>query len=243
MGRNGNDLKLEGLRFGSLVVLRKHTERDEWNRILWVCICDCNPIKEILIVGHYLTGDKKDNCGCQTVYKQRDCKRKYNIYDLTGEYGIGYTSNTNKEFWFDLEDYNKIKDYCWIEHDKYICARNINGNKGIVRIHRLIMEVTDIDIKVDHINHKEYDNRKSELRVCSNQENCMNHKLHSNNTSGKSGITYRKDTNKWRSRLWFKGKCYNLGSFASYDEAVKVRNDKEIELFKEFRCENESEVD
>ena len=68
----------------------------------------------------------------------------------------------------------------------------------------------------------------------------MNHKIHKNNTSGKSGISYRKDTNKWRVRLWFNGKCYNLGSFTDYDEAVRVRNEKEIELFKEFRCEDEN---
>ena len=38
--------------------------------------------------------------------------KKYNTYDLTGEYGIGYTSK-DEEFYFDLEDYDKIKDYCW----------------------------------------------------------------------------------------------------------------------------------
>lgn len=31
-----------------------------------------------------------------------------NTYDLSGEYGIGYTTK-GEEFWFDLEDYDKIK--------------------------------------------------------------------------------------------------------------------------------------
>ena len=42
---------------------------------------------------------------------------KYNKYDLLGSFGVGWTTNTNKEFWFDLEDYDKIKDYCWAENN------------------------------------------------------------------------------------------------------------------------------
>ena len=38
--------------------------------------------------------------------------RKENIYDLSGEFGIGYCTNTGSPFYFDLEDYNKIKNYC-----------------------------------------------------------------------------------------------------------------------------------
>lgn len=239
MGRNGNDLKLEGMKFGDLTVLRKHFEKDDKGRILWVCICDCNPTKEILVVGHYLSKGTKDNCGCQTRIKQSKNKRKCNTYDLTGEFGVGYT-NKGQKFYFDLEDYDIIKNYCWVKHGKYIDARSEDGST--IKIHRLIMNAKEDDY-VDHKFHKEYDNRKYNLRVCTNQENTMNHKIHSNNTSGKSGITYREDSNKWRARLWFKGKCYSLGSFISYDDAVNARNNKEIELFKKFRCENENEVD
>ena len=35
--------------------------------------------------------------------------KKYNTYDLSGEYGIGY-SNSGKEFYFDLDDYDLIKE-------------------------------------------------------------------------------------------------------------------------------------
>ncbi|WP_368488451.1 hypothetical protein [Clostridium sp. BJN0013] len=39
-------------------------------------------------------------------------KYKYNTYDLTGEYGIGYDAKGNI-FYFDLEDYDRIKDFYW----------------------------------------------------------------------------------------------------------------------------------
>ena len=38
--------------------------------------------------------------------------KQYNNYDLSGEYGIGYLFN-GEEFYFGLEDYDKIKNYCW----------------------------------------------------------------------------------------------------------------------------------
>ena len=43
-------------------------------------------------------------------------KHKTNVYDLTGDFGVGYTLNTNEEFYFDLENYNLIKDYGWYKH-------------------------------------------------------------------------------------------------------------------------------
>ena len=34
-----------------------------------------------------------------------------NLHDENGLYGVGYCSNTNRKFYFDMDDYNKIKDY------------------------------------------------------------------------------------------------------------------------------------
>lgn len=46
--------------------------------------------------------------------KEKDGKlaKQYNRYDLSGEFGKGWT-NKEEEFWFDLEDFDKIKNYCW----------------------------------------------------------------------------------------------------------------------------------
>ena len=65
-----------------------------------------------------------------TLFRSSKCNKKYNKYDLSGEYGIGWTSNTNQEFYFDLEDYDKIKDYCWI-YNKGIQPYNTSGEIGV----------------------------------------------------------------------------------------------------------------
>ncbi len=44
-----------------------------------------------------------------------------NRYDLNGEYGIGYTNVSDLPFYFDLEDFDKIKSYTWyITPSKYL---------------------------------------------------------------------------------------------------------------------------
>ena len=50
------------------------------------------------------------SCGClqkERVRESAKARVKPNIYNLSGEYGIGYASNTGNEFYFDLEDYEK----------------------------------------------------------------------------------------------------------------------------------------
>ena len=72
--------------------------------------------------------------------------KKRNKYIIKDDYVIGFTNNTNKEFYFDLEDYDKIKDYCWyVGNDGYVRCSNSN-----ILMHRLIMNCPD-ELVIDHI--------------------------------------------------------------------------------------------
>ncbi len=59
-------------------------------------------------------------------------------------------------------------------------------------------------------------------------------KLISTNTSGCRGVCFDKNTGKWRARLRFKGKIYNFGSYANFEDAVKARKDGEQLIYGEF---------
>lgn len=143
----------------------------------WWCKCDCGNPELVLIRGINLKNGHTKSCGCfhkETAKQNGINNKKYNKYDLSGEYGIGWTSNTNEEFYFDLEDYDLIKDYCWYENSgKYIVAHD--GDKTI-RLNRLVMDCNEIGMDVDHIKHNLYDNRKALLRICSHQRNSFNSK-------------------------------------------------------------------
>ena len=112
--------------------------------------------------------------------------KKYNTYDLSGEYGIGYTTK-GEEFYFDLDDYNKIKDYCWcLNKSGYLVARDCK-NKCVICIHVLIMNPEKGKV-IDHKNHNKKDNRKKNLRVCFQLNNTYNSALREDNSSGAKGV-------------------------------------------------------
>ena len=99
----GKFKNLIGRRFGKLVVI-KRVENNDQNKVRWLCQCDCGNTH--ITISHNLTHGLCQSCGClqQEINQQRRC----NTYDLSGTYGIGYTSKGD-EFYFDLEDYDKIK--------------------------------------------------------------------------------------------------------------------------------------
>ena len=186
------------------------------------CRCDCgNPT---IVRLKDLRSGKTQSCGC--------LQFKTNKYDLSGEYGIGYTSNTNEPFYFDLEDFDKIKNYCWAEHklsDSGYKALETVVNKKTVRFHYLL------DKKGwDHINRNPFDNRKSNLRKTTPEGNARNHTIRKDNTSGTSGVYYLEKTGKWKAGIGLNGKMKHLGVFDTYEEAVEARVKAEKEHYGEW---------
>ena len=224
---------LTGQRFGRLVVI----ERAE-NFILpsgqpqtaWLCQCDCGNILKTRSFS--LTNGTTKSCGCLAKELRVARMKKYNTYDLTGEYGIGYTSK-GEEFYFDLEDYDKVKDYCWNKHKEYIATRNVSG---YILFHRLVMGISDENIAVDHINHNKSDNRKNNLRFVTDSQNSMNRCISSHNTSGITGVN--KCNGKWTARIGVNTKRIFLGNYDNFFEAVKARKEAEEKYYKEYSYDN-----
>ena len=161
-------------------------------------------------------------------------KTKYNKYDLTGKYGIGWTTNTNQEFYFDLEDYELIKDYCWMENNEGYIYTRIRGKNKYIRLHNLVTGWN----YVDHIKHKLYDNRKSELRKANDYLNSRNRSIPCNNRSGCKGVSWHKRDQKWRAYISHNHKWINLGNYEKLDEAIKARKEAEEKYQKEWSYDN-----
>ena len=162
--------------------------------------------------------------------------KKYNRYDLTGEYGIGYTLK-GEEFYFDLEDYEKIKEDCWhIDANGYV----VNGKRK--RFHRIIMNLNNPKIPIDHINHKKIDNRKSNLRVVNKSQNAMNQSTSVANTSGITGVGWHKRKGKWRAYIKVDYKQKELGYYNSFEEAKQARLKAENERFGKYSYKNSMKV-
>lgn len=233
---------LTGKKFGKLTVTRQaedYVAPSGRHYSRWYCDCECGKT-DVIVNGQSLTSDNTTSCGCFHNELLSDMnkknKKKYNVYDLSGNFGIGYT-NKGEKFYFDLEDYDKIKDYCWyVGSNGCIVSRNKKGNSLLM--HRLIMNATDSSIQVDHIKHKRNDNRKSELRLVDNSKNQMNVNTRKDNTSGHKGVSFHKQTNKWVAYIGINKKNINLGSFSKFEDAVFAREEAEEEYFGEYSYNN-----
>ncbi len=164
------------------------------------------------------------------------CRRKYNTYDLSGEYGIGYTSK-GEEFYFDLEDYNKLKDYYWrINNNNYVFTQ-INSDSQSINIfmHRIVIldfnNIKNTQIDIDHINHNERDNRKVNLRIATRSQNNQNRTMSKRNKSGFVGVFQKRNFSKWTVYLSSNNKRIQLGQYSDFTEAVKARIEAERDYF------------
>lgn len=130
----------------------------------------------------------------------------------------------------DLDDINKVKKYKW-------CLDTSNGyvlNRKIGYLHRYLIGNIPNDMQIDHINKCRIDNRKSNLRICTNQENNFNKGLISSNTSGFTGVCWDKSRNKWIAQIKI-GNKNQSARFDNLEDAIEYRKQKEIEYFREYR--------
>lgn len=232
---------LTGKQFDRLTAIRQ-CGRDKNGRVLWECKCNCGNPNLIKVSSNCLTQGTVRSCGCL----KSDCQRIYNEYDLSGEYGVGYCKQPNKygeyKFYFDLEDYDKIKNYTWSFDKKYgyVRAWNSKGNPCYIKMHRLVMGVVDPKINVDHKHGNETinDNRKSNLRIATKTENARNHKLHNDNTSGCSGVQWKPKCQAWEAWITVNYKKIYLGTFVNKEDAIKARKDAENKYFGEWSYDN-----
>lgn len=233
--------------FGKWKVLHQtddYIDKNNKHYARWLCECQCEKHTIRKVIGKDLKNNKSSSCGCEQIKAVKltgKANKKYNTYDLTGEYGIGYTLK-GEPFYFDLEDYDKIKDYCWfINNDGYVSSNTFNTTKKkTILMHHIIKQT---DLFVDHKNHKKFDNRKLNLRESTNSQNCMNHKLKVNNTSGVSGVSWDKKSKKWHSRIGINNKEISLGFYENFNEAVKVRKQAEEKYHREFSYDNSMKGD
>lgn len=244
-------------KFGRLTVIKQGEDYvDDKGRkaARWLVKCDCGS-EPFLVRGTLLKQNHTQSCGCllKEVLTERNRKqlnkinlnhtrnRKYNTYDLTGEYGIGYTTK-GEEFYFDLEDYEKIKNYCWYYSKTGYLRANLRKGEGTLLFHRFVMNASSDDIDIDHIKHYprnelKYDNRKENLRYVTKSQNGMNQYTASNNTTGVKGVYWHKQNMNWFSLITVNKKRIFLGTFDNFNDAVQARKEAEEKYFKEYNCE------
>lgn len=205
----------------------------------WLCRCKCG--KQTIVFASALKNGNARSCGGS------HARRIKNEYDLTGEYGIGYTPK-GEPFWFDKEDFDKIKDYTWWYNSRGYVATKINVScrkPKTILLHSLIMgPPPSPDMLIDHKSHPKdtkahkIDNRKSNLRFATrsqNKQNCNNLKPRS---SGHVGVYFYTRDKTYHANITKDGQRHQKsfpGTAEGLAAAVAWRKEMEIKLFGDFR--------
>ena len=233
---------LTGQKFGRLTVIGRAPDYVQSNgraRSMWYCKCDCGNKKITAYDTTNLTTGHTKSCGCyekeqtsKVQLKRAQARIKQPI--VVGDMAICYTAK-GEEFYIDSCNLDKISGHnWWITKQGYVTGY---VNDRLTLLHRFLTNC-DEEHLVDHKNHITWDDRLSNLRICSESENHYNKSMQSNNTSGTVGVSFDKRSGKWRAHISADGKRIELGLYENYDDAVVVRSVAEDKYHKEFSYNN-----
>ena len=151
----------------------------------------------------------------------------------------------------DDDDFEWLNKYNWHaaegERDRTFYARKYikeNGKVKMLLLHRFIMGLSDSKAKVDHIDKNGLNNQRSNLRICTQQENSFNKRPCENKTSKYLGVYLRQVTKRgrlytyWRAEIKKDNKSIRLGYFKTEESAALAYDAKARELFGEFANPN-----
>lgn len=133
----------------------------------------------------------------------------------------------------DESDYDYLSQMKWnyskTAHN-YYARTKINGSNKYM--HRIIMKEPD-GLQIDHINGDTIDNRRCNLRICTNQENARNSKSRKGKSKYK-GITWSKRDLNWKAQIQVNYVNYHIGYYDTEEEAALAYNKEAIKRFGEF---------
>ena len=139
----------------------------------------------------------------------------------------------------DEYDYDWLNQWKWhCDKKDYVIAYDGGGRKNAryIRMHRVITNVSN-NLQVDHINGDTLDNRRCNLRICTNQQNHRNKSKNFGNSLYK-GVAWHKKAKKWEAYIKYNKKNH-LGLFLTQEEAALAYNIAAKKYFGEFAKLNE----
>ncbi len=165
--------------------------------------------------------------------------KDFNDYIIRGNIAIFNVYNQKNEkvteFIVDRSDIDLVKYKKWrLSSLGYIVTGNCTKTNPTTWIHRILLQPKDTEV-VDHIDGNPLNNRRSNLRICTQAENLYNKSYMSTNTSNYIGVSFDKTRNQWAAEIRYKEKRVHLCRWHTIEEAVCARYIAEKILFKDFQ--------
>jgi hypothetical protein len=152
----------------------------------------------------------------------------------------------------DDEDYERVNKYRWHLDRPYFrrtgnfyfkTRPSIDGTRHTWALHHFIFGTPAKGMCLDHVNRNTLDNRKSNFRFATHQQNKYNQKCRKDSTSGYKGVSIQTHCQKYVVRIVYDRKRHSLGTYSDSIEAAKVYDRKAIEVYGEFACTNFPKAD
>lgn len=130
----------------------------------------------------------------------------------------------------DDEDFEYLSQWKWKAtkiKNSYYATRSVHKKEGkfsTMFIHRIVLNVTDRNILIDHRDGNPLNNQKNNLRPANKSENAANQKARSGCTSKYLGVSWHKPLNKWKVNLQKDKVNRHIGYFASEQDAALAYN-------------------
>lgn len=206
-GRSAEDLR--GHTFGLLTAVKR--VENKRGRTCWLCRCRCGGQKEV--TAHDLKEGKVKSCGCLVHSAKRS------IVDISGQ-RFGRLTALRP-----TERRDRKGTVCWL-------CRCDCGNECEVSEAKLMSGNCKSCGCLNRENQEKIKNRLTHVDgTCI--EFLEKRKSRRDNRSGFRGV-FRLQNGKYRVSIGFQGKRISLGSYGSFDDAVKARLDAEKEIHGKF---------
>jgi hypothetical protein len=209
---------LTGKKFGRLAVLYQ-VNNNKNNKVIWHCRCDCGSEKDI--IGSLLVTGRTQSCGCLKTEKtiERSTKHgmsKTRIYNIHQNIISRCENKNNPDF-------------------IYYGGRGITicneWRKNFTMFYNWAMENGyKENLTIDRINtngNYEPNNCRWATRVIQAQ----NRRIKSTNTSGITGVEYKKENGKWVAVISANKNNIWLGEYNTFAEAALARKQAELKYW------------
>lgn len=148
------------------------------------------------------------------------------------EIDISTPANPDARAIIDAADLDLVAPYKWSVNGKYAC--HYRRNAPNLYMHRLIMGA-DAGQQVDHINHNTLDNRRENLRLCTNAQNQMNTRP---NAGRRYKGVYKHAKGGWQAIIRINSRNAYLGLYQTEEAAARAYDAAARTIFGDFALPN-----
>lgn len=150
---------------------------------------------------------------------------------------VGRRGVTGEFATIDIRDAERVKEFVWHKTSTGYAAATTYDNgwrkPGTLLMHRLIVAPKDENC-VDHKNGNRLDNRRENLRECTQTQNRFNQGARKDSTSGIKGVMWDKRRKKYLVQIKDNKKTKSLGRFENIKDAERVYTEHAKKIQGEF---------